>query len=478
MKASSFVIPISSFLLPACSFSPKHQPPAMNLPAAFKEAPAPAGWQIAEPADHLPRGKWWDVFHDRELDALLREVSSSNQSLQAAIARAGQTEAVLGAAKMAFLPTASATGTLTRNQAGTLGGAGNANALNARNPGINNIQSLVITTNWEMDLWGRLRHGAKGAKAGAEAARADVESARLSLTARAARTYFALRAADAQIAAFASQITGLEKSLQLTRNREAQGIASPADVALAETQLANTRAFLHQTRARRATLEHALAVLAGRVPADFSLVPATLAARVPALPAATPSTLLQRRPDIAAAERRVAAANERIGAARAAFFPVLNLGFDTGWRALADGGIAALLIKDTNFWALGADATLAILDSGRRLATKRQADAAWRESAADYRQTVLDAMREAEDALSNLRILSDQASAQDQALRASRESLRVATNKYEAGTLSYLNVVIAQAAVLDAERDTITLQAARLTAAIDLITALGGPAKP
>lgn len=447
----------------------------MNLPAAFKEAtPAPAGWQVAQPADHLPRGDWWAVFQDRELNVLLREVASSNQSLQSAIARAEQTEALLGAAKMAFLPTLNANGGLTRNKSGSLGGAGNANALNVRSPGISNIQSLTFSSNWEVDLWGSLRHGANEAKANSEAARADVESARLSLTARAARSYYALRAADAQVSSLTRQIEGLEKSLQLTRNREAQGIASAAEVALAETQLANTRASLHQIRAQRATLEHALAVLAGRAPADFSLSPAKLAARVPSIPSNTPSTVLQRRPDVAAAERRVAAANERIGAARAAFFPVLNLGADTGWRALADGGLAALLVKDTNFWALGADATLAILDSGRRLAAKRQADAAWRETAADYRQTVLDAMREAEDALSNLRILAEQAHAQDQALRASRESLRIATNQYQAGTLSYLNVVIAQAAVLDAERDTITLQAARLTAAIDLITALGG----
>lgn len=447
----------------------------MNLPAAFKEAaPVPAGWQIAQPADHLPRGDWWAAFQDRELDVLLREVASSNQSLQAAIARAEQTEALLGAAKMAFLPTLNANGGLTRNKSGSLGGAGNANALNVRGPGINDIQSLTFSSNWEVDLWGRLRHGAKAVKADVEAAHGDVESARLSLTARAARSYFALRAADAQMSSLARQVEGLEKSLRLTRNREAQGVASRADVALAETQLANTRASLHQTRAQRATLEHALAVLAGRAPADFALAPAGLAARAPGLPDATPSTLLQRRPDVASAERRVAAANERIGVARAAFFPVLNLGADTGWRGLADGGLAALIVKEANFWALGADVAYAVLDSGRRLAAKRQADAEWRETAANYRQTVLDAFQETEDALSNLRILADQARAQDDALRASREGLRIATNQYEAGTLIYLNVVIAQAAVLDAERDSIALQAARLNAAVDLITALGG----
>jgi NodT family efflux transporter outer membrane factor (OMF) lipoprotein len=301
MKVSSFLILISSFLVSACSFSPRHQAPEMDLPATFKEAPAPVGWQVAKPADHLPRGEWWSVFQDHDLDHHLREVSASNQSLQAAIARAEQSEALLGAAKLAFLPTLNANGGVTRNKSGRLGGAGNANALNVRGPGVTDIQSLTFTSNWEVDLWGRLRHGAKAAKATAEAARADVESVRLSLTAFAARTYFALRAADAQLSSLARQIEGLEQSLQLTRNREAQGVASLAEVALAQTQLANTRASLHQARARRATLEHALAVLAGRAPAEFALASATLAARVPSLPSGTPSTLLQRRPDIAAA---------------------------------------------------------------------------------------------------------------------------------------------------------------------------------
>lgn len=452
----------------------------MDVPAAFKEAPEaiPAGWQLAEPADHLPRGAWWTVFGDPDLDALLDEVNRSNQSLQVAMARAEQSEALLGSTKLAFLPTLNSTGGVTRNKSGRLGGAGNANALNVRGTGVTEIQSLNFSSNWEIDLWGRLRHGAKAAKADAEAVRADVEATRLSLTARAARTYFALRAADAQLSALSRQVEGLETSLQLTRNREAQGIASPADVALAATQLANTRATLHQIRAQRATLEHALAVLAGRAPAAFALAPSPLAARVPSLPAATPSTLLQRRPDVAAAERRVAAANQRIGVARAAFFPVLNLGADTGWRGLADGGLAALIVTEANFWALGADLTYAVLDSGRRLAVKRQADAAWKANAADYRQTVLEALQEAEDALSNLRILADQARAQSQALQAARESLRIATNQYQAGTLTYLNVVVAQSAQINAERDTITLQAARLTAATDLFTALGGGLRP
>jgi len=460
------------FLLASCSFSPRSQPPEMNLAAEFKETTP--GWKVAEPADHLPRGDWWSVFHDADLDAILREVGVSNQSLQAAIARADQSAALLAATKLAFLPTLSSTGSVTRNKSGALGGAGTANALNVRGPGVRDIQSITVTSNWEVDLWGRLRHGAKAAKANAESALADVESTRLSLEARAARVYFALRAADAETQTLRRQVDGLEKSLQLTRNREAQGVASSADVALAETQLANTQADLHETAVQRATLEHALAVLAGRAPAEFSASEGKLSARIPPLPSGTPSTLLQRRPDIASAERQVAAANERIGAARAAFFPVLNLGADTGWRGLAVGGLAALVVENANFWALGADLTVDVLDSGRRLAVKRQADATWRETVADYRQTVLLALQETEDALSSLRLLALEARAQDEALRAARESQRIAINQYQAGTLSYLNVVVAQSAALNAERAAITIQSRRLTAAVDLITAMGG----
>lgn len=463
-----FLFPLLTLVAAGCSFSPKKQAPAMSLPAKFKEG---SGWKVAEPADHLPRGNWWSIFHDKDLDAIMASLEVSNQSLQSAVAKAQQTSALLTAAKLAFLPTASATSDYTVNLSGALGGSGNANSINAARSGsgVKRIQSVGGTANWELDVWGRLRHTAKATKADSEAAMADVESTRLTLQAQAAQSYFSLRAADAQRQLLEQQVASYAKSLQLTQNRKAQGVASEADVALAATQLATSRAALIETGVTRATMEHAIAVLTGRAPADFGLKPATLASHIPAVPSTAPSTLLQRRPDIAAGERRVAAANERIGASIAAFFPTISLGAATGWRALAN-----LFAQGNNFWSFGPDATLNLLDSGQRLAAKAQADATWRQAVADYRQAVLTAMQESEDALSTLRILAAESVAQDEAVRAARESERIANNQYEAGTLSYINVTTAQAAALNAERSAIDLRSRRLNATVALVKALGG----
>jgi NodT family efflux transporter outer membrane factor (OMF) lipoprotein len=458
-------------ILGGCSFNPPHQAPEMEVPPHFKEG---AGWKVAQPAAHVPRGDWWSIFHDRELSTIEQGVEVSNQSLQAAAARAEAVAALLTAAKMALLPTANVNASGTRSKSGSQGGSTNANSLNSRGQGVQDLRSVAFTSSWEIDLWGRLRHGARAATADAQAAQADVESTRLSLLAQAAQTYFSLRAVDAQTRLLASEVESLQKSLEMTQNRKAGGVDSGSDVAQAATQLANTRAALIELGVQRATLEHALATLTGRAPAAFDVkgsasIEAALAANIPVLPSALPSTLLQRRPDIAAAERRVAAANERIGAARAAFFPTLNLSADDGWRGIAD-----LFAKSNNFWSLGVDVAESILDSGKRVATKLQADATWKETVASYRQTVLTALQEAEDALATLRILAEETVAQDEAVRAARESERIATNQYKAGTLSYINVAIAQASALTAERTAIDLRARRLNATVALIKALGG----
>lgn len=440
----------------------------MNLPSKFKEN---GSWKVAQPADHLPRGKWWAVFHDNDLDAIMASLEVSNQSLQSAVAKAQQTSALLTAAKLAFLPTLSTTSDYTVNMSGALGGGSSANSINASKAGsgVKSIQSVGANASWEIDLWGRLRHNAKATKASAEAVMADVESTRLTLQAQAAQSYFSLRAADAQRQLLERQVASYAKSLQLTENRKAQGVASEADVALATTQLATSRAALIETGVIRATMEHAIAVLTGRAPADFGLKPTNLASHVPALPTNAPSTLLQRRPDIAACERRVASANENIGAAIAAFFPVISLQSSTGWRALTN-----LFAQGNNFWSFGPDAAFAILDSGQRIAAKAQADATWRQAVADYRQAVLTAMQETEDSLSTLRILAAESVAQDAAVHAARESERITTNQYEAGTLSYINVTTAQAAALNAEVSAINIRSRRLNATVALIKALGG----
>lgn len=465
---------LSSTLLASCSFSPVEQPPPIAAAMTFKEGPV--NWKTAEPSAAEPRGDWWRIFHDGELDALMRAVEDANQSLEASIARADQANAVLAATKLAFIPTLGGNLSITKSKSGAFGGSsyGTATGASGAGTGTRDIQSFALNSNWELDLWGRLRHQARAAHADFEAAIEDTEALRLSLQANAARTYFLLRAAEAEEQSLRREAASLTTSLQLTRNREAQGIASKSDVALAETQLASTQAAMQEAILRRATLFHALAVLAGRTPADFRLPAGKLESRVPSPPPALPSTLLERRPDVAAAERRVAAANERIGAARAAFFPVLSLSADTGWRALADGGFAALFSSANNFWALGANAAFSVLDSGRRIAARNQTEAIWRETVAAYRQAVLTGFQETEDALANLRILAAEALHQTEAVRASRESVRIATNQYEAGTLNYLNVVVAQTAALNSERAAIDVQARRLNAVVNLVTALGG----
>jgi NodT family efflux transporter outer membrane factor (OMF) lipoprotein len=440
----------------------------MQVPAHFKEG---NGWKVARPAAHEPRGEWWSIFHDSELSAILRSVNVSNQSLQSAAAAAEQTAALLKGAKLALLPTAGVDGSRTRSKTGATGASTDTSTTTTTTSsrGVQSFRAVTGTASWEMDLWGRLRHGARAATADLQAAQANVESTRLSLQSQAAQAYFSLRAADAQKRMLEGQVASYQKSLDLTRNREKQGVASAGDIALAETQLATTRVALIEIDVQRATLEHALATLAGRAPAAFGVKGGGLASTVPALPSAVPSVLLERRPDVAAAERKVAAANERVGAARAAFFPTLTLSADYGWSRLA-----AVVARSSNFWSLGADAALSLLDSGQRVAAKLEADAVWKQTVADYRQTVLSAFQNAEDALATLRILALESKAQDEAVRAARESERIAMNQYKAGTVSYINVTSAQAASLAAEVNAINVQSRRLNATVALIAALGG----
>ncbi|MFD0892945.1 efflux transporter outer membrane subunit [Luteolibacter ambystomatis] len=451
MKRSLHLTPLV-VLLSGCSLVAPKQQLDPGIPANFKESGI---WRKAQPAAHLPRGDWWRLFNDGELSSLLKRVEVSNASLAAAEAQSREAAALVISAKLSFVPS------LTGNASATRSG------LAGKSKGTE--YSIGASSSWELDLWGRLRHSARATTADAEAAAADVQSTKLSLQAQAAQTYFSLRAVDAQRDLLDRQIESYEKSLEITRNRYAQGVVSRGDVAQAETQLAATRTAAIETGVQRATLEHALAVLVGQAPAAFSLPRRPLASSVPSIPSSTPSRLLERRPDIAAAERRVAAANERIGAAKAAFFPTISLGASGGWS-----GAGNLFTAPTRFWSLGPELAAPILDGGQRLAAKAQADATYDRTVAEYRQTVLTALQETEDALATLRVLSQEAGAQQLAVKAARDSERIALNEYKAGTNNYLNVAVAQAAALTAERNALDLQARRLNAAAALVSALGG----
>ena len=459
MKRSSMATIAASMLLSACAIGPDHQRPALDIPVAYKEQ---RDWKIAEPKDDLIRGKWWQVFADRQLNLLAEQVDISNQNLKAAEARYRQATAVVQTARAGLFPTISANASATRNRAASRAGSGNNSSTN---------YNLGVNAGWEIDLWGRVRRQIEAGEASADASAADLEAVRLSLQSELAVSYFQLRVSDAQKKMFDESIAEYERSLQLTKNRYNVGVAAKSDVIQAEAQLKSTQAQAIDLGVQRAQLEHAIAVLIGKAPAGFSLTPEIFTLKMPVMPAGMPSTLLERRPDIAAAERRVMAANAQIGVAKTAWFPSLSLS--------ASGGYASPTLSDwlsapNRFWSLGPQMALTLLDFGKRRAATDQAIASWDQTVATYRQTVLEGFQEVEDNLAALRILEQEAIVQDDAVRSARESVALTINQYKAGTVSYLNVVTVQASLLSNERTAVSLLGRRLTAAVGLIRALGG----
>jgi NodT family efflux transporter outer membrane factor (OMF) lipoprotein len=422
----------------ACTVGPDYVRPSVAVPAAYKEAAAP---KAAETVRELPRGRWWEIFRDAELDALVAQVDVDNQTLRAAEARVQQAQALVEIAR--------APSSLTLS-------AGGSN------------QKLGLAAGWELDLWGRIRRNVEAATAGAEATADELAAARLSLQAQVAQNYFLLRVQDAEIRLLQENVARYERSLQLTRNQYAVGVASRGDVVQAEAQLNSTRAQAFEAAVDRAQLEHAIAVLVGKPPADVSIAATSLNAAIPAVPPALPSELLVRRPDIAAAERRMAAANAQIGVAEAAFYPSARLFAGGGFDISFAGGVAY---------------ALALLDGGLRDAQSAQYTAAYAETVAEYRQTVLSALRDVEDNLAALRLLESEAAVQGAAVKAARESVTITNNQYRAGTATYLAVVVVQAAALVNERAELAIVGRRLVASVNLIKALGGgwemgPPKP
>ena len=437
---------------------PDYLRPTAPAPAAFKEG---QGWKLAQPRDQAPRGGWWEVFGDAELDALERQVDISNQTIQAAEARVREARAATLAARAGLFPAVSGNAAALRSsRTGSAGTSGATNSYNA-----------AIDLSWEIDLWGRVRRGIEASDATAEATAADLAAARLSVQALLAQNYLLLRVQDAQIQLLRETVAGYEKSLQLTSNQYAAGIVARGDVTQAEAQLKSTQAQVFDARISRAQLEHAVAVLAGKPPAELAIVPRPLVAAFPSIPVSVPSELLERRPDIAAAERRAASANAEIGIAQAAFFPSLSL---SGVGGLQSSALGNLLSLPSRYWALGAGLVETVFDGGLRSAQKAGAIAAYDETVANYRSTVLGAFQEVEDNLAALSLLEQEALVQDGAVKAARESAAIAANQYKAGTVTFIVVVVLQAAALSNERTALAILARRLTASVGLIKALGG----
>jgi NodT family efflux transporter outer membrane factor (OMF) lipoprotein len=457
----------AAILLPGCTLGPNYARPGVEAPAAYKEA---QGWKTAQPRETEPRGPWWTVFNDPQLDALLVQVDVSNQTIKAAEARVREARALTQQAQAAFFPivTANASATRSGGRGGTGSNIDNGGSLSG---GARNNFNVALDVNWEIDLWGRVRRTVEAGEATAQASVADLEAAKLSAQAQLADDYFLLRAQDAQIRLLNDTVDAFQKSLKLTQNQYAVGVAARADVAQAETQLKSTQAQAIDAGVQRAQLEHAIAVLLGKAPADFSIVPEVVATTFPPIPPGLPSELLERRPDIAAAERRAAAANAQVGVAEAAFFPSLTLSATGGFQSSV---LSQLFSLPSRYWSLGPALAQTIFDAGLRRAQTAQAIATYDENVANYRQTVLAGFQEVEDNLAALRILEQEAAVQDEAVKSARESLTITLNQYRAGTVNYLSVVIAQATALSNERAALAILGRRLTASVTLIKALGG----
>lgn len=453
-------------LLAACGASqPSHVRPALDVPPAYKEGVSgSAVWQTAQPQDRVP-GAWWTLFADPALDALQERAASGNQNVALAVARLRAARAALGSASAATLPSVGANASSTRARSGSTTADGSTTARTTTS------NTLGLNAAWELDLWGRLSGSVDAARASAQASAEDLAAMRLSVQASVAQTYFGLRAAEAQQQLLEETLAAYERSWELTINRHRAGVASAADVAQAEAQYKSTQVQLLEARTSRAQLEHALAALTGQAPAAFSMGSTGTLPTPPSVPAQLPSRLLERRPDIAAAERRVAAANAQIGVASAAFFPSITLSATAGFRGPQLGD---LLSAPHRFWSLGPALAASLFDGGARSAAVESARATHDQAVASYRQTVLAALQEVEDNLAAATALEREQQIQAEAVAAAQRALDVVTNQYRAGTVGYLNVLSAQATELSARRSWIDVRNRRLGAVNTLLKNLAG----
>jgi len=457
---------LAALLLAGCAVGPDYRRPEAPVPAQFRAAD---GWKLADPADTHAVSPWWTRFGDPQLDELVNNIDLSNQNIRAAEARYRQAAALLDAAQAAYFPTLGASTGFTRSQGVSTTTSGGTTA-NTGAP-IRNTSRLNLTASWEADLWGRIARSGEAAGATAAALAADLQAARLSAQAAVVQAYLQLRINDAQHQLLERTVAAYSRSAQITANRFDAGVAARADVTQAQAQLKTAQAQLIDLDIQRRQLENAIAVLTGKAPSELAIPPAGTLPALPPVPAVLPSALLERRPDIAAAERRVAAANAQIGVAQAAFFPTLTLGASGGTQGSA---LAQVLSLPNSFWSLGPSLAVTVFDAGARSARKAQAVASWDETVANYRQTVLVALQEVEDNLAALQTLDAEAQAQAQALAAATESLELVNNQYLAGTVSYLNVTIAQTTALSAERARLDIMVRRLTGSVALFKAIGG----
>jgi NodT family efflux transporter outer membrane factor (OMF) lipoprotein len=459
-------------LLAGCTVGPKYIKPTVPTTPAYKEEEPssfkyPEQWQPAHPGDQASRGKWWEMFCDPELNKLEEQIAGSNQTLKVAEARYREARAAIRFNRASEFPTIS-----TAPNASYVKSSDFSPNFPSRIPQASKGDFVLpFDFSYELDLWGRVRRSVAAAREEAQATAADYETAKLSLEAELALDYFELRSADAQKELLDDTVKAYTDNVQLTLNRFNRGVAPKADLAQAQTQLDTTRVQDTDVAVQRAQFEHAIAILIGKPPAEFSLSTAPLNYQPPSTPVGLPSELLQRRPDIAAAERRVAEANQQIGIARAAYFPTVNL---DGTAGFAGSQGSNWFSWPSGFWAVGPALAETLFDAGRRRATSESARANYDAAVATYRQTSLTAFQEVEDNVAALRILEDETQQQQQAVASSQESVQLFTNRYKGGVDTYLQVITAQTIELANERNDIDILRRRLEANVLLIKALGG----
>jgi NodT family efflux transporter outer membrane factor (OMF) lipoprotein len=455
-------------LLGGCVVGPDYQRPSAPVPAVFKEA---KGWQRAVPADAMSRGAWWAIYQDPVLDGLEHQITISNQNLKAAEAAYREATAIVAEARAQWFPTLDLNASATRSRSpGTAGGAG-ARGVGGAGGFISNAFALNAAAGWTPDLWGKIHRLVEANIASAQASAGDLASARLSAQGTLASDYMQLRVADELQRLLTAATVAYAQSLKITQNQYRAGTADQSAVSQAQAQLAGTQAQLIAVGNTRAALEHAIAVLIGKPPAELTIAPTTAVIAVPEIPAGLPAALVERRPDVAAAERRMAAGNAEIGVAEAAFFPDVTLSAQSG---VASSMLATLFTAPALAWSFGGNLVETLFNGGLNQATVEQQRAAYDATVANYRETVLTALQQVEDELAAQRILADEAKAETAAVAAAREAERVINNQYQAGTVAYTSVIVAeQTALADAETAA-NIRQSRLVASVALIQALGG----
>lgn len=468
-----------------CMVGPNYKRPSVPASPPFKEQPPvnfkeaeAAGWKQSQPGDAYLKGRWWEIYKDPALNALEDQVAVSNQNVLQAEAQYREAKAAVGVARAALFPIVDTGPSITVSRAG--GGAGgggfvsNGAVLGGAATGASGIRTSYVfpfSASWAPDLWGSVRRNVTANVNNAQALSAELENARLLYQAELAQDYFGLHGIDTEADLLSRTEGSYQEFLSLTQKRFASGVATGLDVSQAQTQLYDLQSQAIDLGVQRAAYEHAIAILIGKPPAAVTVPTSELRILPPPVPVGLPSELLERRPDIASAERRVAAANEQIGIAIAAFYPTLTLG---GSGGLANSSLGKLFSWPSRFWSVGPQLAETLFDAGRRRSIVAEDRAAYDASVAAYRQTVLTAFQQVEDNLAALRVLDEESNKLQETIRSAADFLTISDAQYRAGTADYLTVITAQAALLNAQRTAVQLLTRRLISSVALVQALGG----